>query len=111
MRKYRRYGSLAIAEKGALRMSADARKESARIVELGKGLCAGVAMVIAVEGFAGAAVRAAVAAVHILSRSKTPTRSFDKVPAAARWMYEQLQRDPADLDAFVAAVERLRAGS
>jgi hypothetical protein len=111
MRKYRRYGSLAIAEKGALRMSGDARKEAARITELGKSLCAGVAVVIGVDGFTGAAIRAAIAGVHILSRSKMPTRSFDKVPAAARWMYEQLQRDPADLDAFVAAVEHLRAGS
>jgi hypothetical protein len=102
------YGTFAVAEKGALRISPEARKEAARVTEEGKGACCAVAMVIAVDGFTGAAVRAAVTAVHILSRSRVPQRSFDRAGPAAAWMFEKLRRDTAELDAFIALVERAR---
>jgi hypothetical protein len=110
-RDHSRYATLVVAERGALRMSAEARKEAGRIAATGNAASRGSALVISVEGFIGAAVRAAVTAVHILSRSKAPMRSFDKVLPAASWVFEQLGRDPAELDAFVADVERLRVAT
>jgi hypothetical protein len=108
-RDHSQYGTLVVAERGALRMSANARREASRIAQTGNAVSRGTALVIAVDGFAGAAMRAAVTAVQILSRGKAPTRNFDQVEPAARWIFEQLERDSAELDAFVAEVERLRA--
>jgi len=109
MARYPRYGNLALAEKGALRMSSEARHEAARITEAGKASTGAVALVIALEGFAGAAVRAAVTGVHILSRSKIPQKSFDQVAPAAHWLFEKMGQPLPDVAAFTNLVEDLRA--
>jgi len=103
-----RFASLAIIERGALRMSAGARQEAARIARLGDAQCAAIALVIAVEGFGGAAVRAGVTAVHLLSGAKVPQRSFADIASGTRWLMGQLHREAADATLLVAAVRGLR---
>jgi hypothetical protein len=106
--QYPRYGTLAVAEKGALRMSSEARHEAARITKLAKDKCCAIALVIPVEGFAGAAIRAAVTGVHLLTRSQIPQRSFDNIPASATWIFDKLKRNPSGVAAFVDACVHLR---
>jgi hypothetical protein len=108
MEAHPRYATLAVAEAGALRMSSEARKEAARMTRLGQKACNAVAVVIGVEGFRGAAVRAAITAVNLISGARVPQRSFGQVDPAAAWLLERLQRTPSALPELVAAVKRVR---
>jgi hypothetical protein len=106
IRKYGCFASLAVAGPGALQMSSAARDEAARIAKLGEGRNRGIAVVVARGGFGGAAIRAVVTAVHLLSRSRTPQRAFASLTDGADFVHQQLGApagwNPTELAAAVS---------
>jgi hypothetical protein len=111
LQRYPRFGSLAIVERGALRMSAPARQEAARISKIGEQHCIGVALIVGIQGFGGAAVRAAITAVHMLSGAKVPQRSFSEVPAAAKWLLAQCGHEATEFEMLASVVQGFRSAT
>lgn len=109
IREYGSFASLAVAGPDALKMAQDARAEAARIAERGETANRGIALVIARTGFTGAALRATVAAVHLLSRSKVPQRAFAGLDEATRFIHQSLGAPaswaPRDLALAVAGLD------
>jgi hypothetical protein len=111
MARYANICSLAIAEPSALRMSHEARHEAARITRSGREACRCIAVVVPLEGFVGAAMRAAVTAVTMIAGTGVRQRTFKSVHAAGEWLLDQLPDigTRADVAALERAVEKLRA--
>lgn len=74
-------------------------------------LVSGAAIVVAREGFAGAAMRSIVSGVILATRPSFPARVFAKTPEAARWLASALAQRGSVVDpaALVAAAEALEA--
>ncbi len=87
--------------------SEEVRNEVNRITSDDTLFSAASAHVILVEGFIGSAVRAFLATALVVSRTKTPNKTFNDVDLAAKWVKERLEASntetwaEADLVAFV----------
>jgi hypothetical protein len=88
--------------------SEEVRSEVTRITSDDTIFAAATAHVILVEGFIGSAVRAFIATALVVSRTKTPNKTFGDIDAAVKWVKERLdvaKTEPwteADLKTFVA---------
>ena len=87
--------------------SEEVRTEVNRITSDDTLYTAATAHVILVEGFIGSAVRAFLATALVVSRTKTPNKTFTDVASAAKWVNERLAAakiegwTEGDLAAFV----------
>jgi hypothetical protein len=87
--------------------SEEVRTEVNRITSDDTLFTAATAHVILVEGFVGSAVRAFLATALVVSRTKTPNKTFGDVSLAAKWVNERLDAvkvdgwNEADLVTFV----------
>ena len=88
--------------------SEEVRSEVNRITADDTLFSAATAHVILVEGFIGSAVRAFIATALVVSRTKTPNKTFGDVPSSAKWVKQRLdttKTEPwaeGDLAAFVS---------
>ena len=78
--------------------SEEVRNEVNRITSDDTLFAAATAHVILVEGFIGSAVRAFLATALVISRTKTPNKTFGDAPSAVKWVKERL--DAAKSDAW-----------
>lgn len=76
--------------------SEEVRSEVNRITSDDTLFTAATAHVILVEGFVGSAVRAFLATALVVSRTKTPNRTFNDVDLAAKWVKERLDAVKTD---------------
>ncbi len=87
--------------------SEEVRGEVNRITSDDTLFTAATAHVILVEGFVGSAVRAFLTTALVVSRTKTPNKTFGDVGVAAKWVNERLTAakvdgwNEADLVTFV----------
>jgi hypothetical protein len=87
--------------------SEEVRNEVTRITSDDTLFTAATAHVILVEGFIGSAVRAFLATALVVSRTKTPNKTFGDLPASVKWVKERLDASSTeawsegDLAAFV----------
>ncbi len=88
--------------------SEEVRNEVNRITADETLFTAATAHVILVEGFIGSAVRAFLATALVVSRTKTPNKTFGDLETAAKWVKERLDAvktegwTEGDLVAFVS---------
>jgi hypothetical protein len=75
--------------------------------ELGPKLVA-LAYLVTAEGFVGAAVRAVISGLGLMSRDRYPTRVFQGAPEVAAWMAPKLDAGQASAQ-ITAAIEQCRA--
>lgn len=103
------YCALAVLSMKALRMDSEMRAEAARLTDSPGPNLKAIAQVIQGTGL-GAATTRMIASGLILVRkkSKTPSKIFDDIPAAARWLLPHIkpsaQEGPATPDALVSAI-------
>lgn len=92
-------------------LSNDLQGAWVRLAEAAKRNAELGAIVVVQDGFTGAAIRAAVSTVLLLSRGSRPAKVFSNVDAAAKWLVESLSgRAGAPSEAeILAAVEIIRA--
>jgi hypothetical protein len=69
--------------------SEEVRSEVNRITSDDTLYTAATAHVILVEGFIGSAVRAFLATALVVSRTKTPNKTFGDLPSAVKWVKER----------------------
>jgi hypothetical protein len=76
--------------------SEEVRNEVNRITSDDTLFTAATAHVILVEGFVGSAVRAFLATALVISRTKTPNKTFNEIDLAAKWVKERLEAEKMD---------------
>ena len=90
--KYKNAGALFnVIISGKPSFSEEVRNEVNRITSDDTLFTAATAHVILVEGFIGSAVRAFLATALVVSRTKTPNKTFGDVASSVRWVKERLE--------------------
>jgi hypothetical protein len=104
------YCALAVLSMSSLRMDSEMRAEAARLTDNpGRNLKA-IAQVIQGTGVRAATTRMIAAGLMLVRKTKTPSKLFDDVPAAVRWLMPHTglaaQGRPANPDELVLAIEQ-----
>ena len=71
---------------GVFTFSDEVRRGATELVRETEAQGAGTALVVLRAGFVGAAIRAFLAGIFLVARSKEPQRAFADTPEAARWL-------------------------
>jgi hypothetical protein len=104
------YCALAILSMSSLRMDAEMRAEAARLTDNPGPSLKAIAQVIQGSGVRAATTRMIAAGLMLVRKSKIPSKLFDDVPAAARWLMPHTglpAREPAATPAeLVSAIEQ-----
>jgi hypothetical protein len=96
-----------------LSMDSDARDAAAKVTREYDASISSMATVVEGEGFGVAAVRAIVAGIDLLSRSRAPKRTFADLAQAVAWCCElrpTRDRGAGAVDRVVAAIAAMRDG-
>ena len=92
-----KHGHLALVNlivSGTPNFTEDTRQEAKALQHDKRGKIHATAYVILVGGFAGAATRAFISGVTLLTRTKSHTRVFADIPSSVRWLEGEIPKVP-----------------
>jgi hypothetical protein len=104
------YCALAVLSMKSLRMDSEMREEASRLTNNPGPNLKAIAQVIHGTGLGAATTRMIASGLNLVRRSKTPSKLFDDIPAAVRWLTPHLRAVTSGVaatpEALVAEIEQ-----
>jgi hypothetical protein len=103
------YCALAVLSMSSLQMDAEMRAEASRLTNNPGPNLKAIAQVIQGTGFGAAATRMVASGLMLVRKTKTPSKLFDDVAAAGRWLVPYIRatgEGPATPAELVSAIEQ-----
>ena len=107
----RGYCALAVLSMATLRMDAEMRAEATRLSQHPGPNLKAIAQVIQGGGLAAATTRMVASGLMLMRKTKLPSKLFDDVGVAVRWLMPHISAATASPEELVSAIEQAWSGS